>query len=102
MSSERSKRPTSAHAAYRIGAAWPLDRMKRSFPGCWTFFGSNRISARNSDATRSAAEQQLVGWPLPASDVERTESIRRRVAAFFRAGMKTVRSIGGKRGEKIL
>ena len=31
--------------------------------------------------------QQLVGWPLPASDVERTESIRSRVAMFFRAGI---------------
>jgi hypothetical protein len=28
----------------------------------------------------SAAEAQLVGWPLPAWVVERTESIRKRVA----------------------
>ena len=30
----------------------------------------------------SAAEQQLVGWPLPASEVARAESIRSRVAMF--------------------
>ena len=40
----------------------------------------------------SAAEQQLVGWPLPASDVDSTESIRSRVATFFRAGMSDERS----------
>ena len=34
----------------------------------------------------SAVEQQLVGCPLPASDVERTESIRSRVAMFFECG----------------
>ena len=34
----------------------------------------------------SAIDMQLVGWPLPASDVERTESMRSRVAMFFRAG----------------
>src|SRR5687768_14629598 len=33
----------------------------------------------------SAAEQQVEGWPLPASLVERTESMRSRVAMFFSA-----------------
>jgi len=47
---------------------------------------------------RSAAEQQLVGWPLPASDVERTESMRSRVAIFFRAGMSDARSRAISRG----
>ena len=42
---------------------------------------------------RSAAEQQLVGWPLPASDVARIESIRSRVAMFFRAGISEARSM---------
>src|SRR5437667_10973604 len=41
----------------------------------------------------SAIEQQLVGWPLPASDVARIESIRSRVATFFNAGMSDARSI---------
>ena len=34
----------------------------------------------------SAAEQHELGCPLPASVVERTESIRRRVAMFISAG----------------
>ncbi len=33
----------------------------------------------------SAAEQQLEGWPLPATLVDRTLSIRKCVAAFRRA-----------------
>src|SRR5687767_9413752 len=70
--------------------------MNRSLPGCCGFFGSNRISAKNNAATRSAAEQQLVGWPLPASEVERTESIRSRVAALLRAGSRTARSTATK------
>src|SRR6476620_11664230 len=41
----------------------------------------------------SAAEAQLVGWPLPASDVERTESIRSRVAMLVSAGTRTERSM---------
>ena len=36
----------------------------------------------------SAADAQLVGWPLPASLVERTESMRSRVATFFSAAMR--------------
>jgi hypothetical protein len=31
----------------------------------------------------SAADAQVVGWPLPASLVELTESMRNRVATFF-------------------
>ena len=38
------------------------------------------------------AEQQLVGWPLPASDVDLTESIRSRVAALRKRGISTTRS----------
>ena len=41
---------------------------------------------------RSAIEQQLVGCPVPASDVDFSESIRSRVATFFRAGMREERS----------
>src|SRR5205823_2557918 len=92
----RSKAPASAQAAYRIGAACPFDRMNRSLSGLRGFAGSNRISAKNSAAMRSAAEQQLVGWPLPASDVDLTESIRRRVATFFSAGMIEARSTAMK------
>ena len=36
----------------------------------------------------SAAEQQLVGWPLPASLVERMESMRSRVEIFCKAGTR--------------
>src|SRR4030095_1686613 len=36
----------------------------------------------------SAAEQQVLGCPLPASVVARTDSMRRRVAMFFNAGMR--------------
>ena len=42
----------------------------------------------------SAIEKQLVGCPLPASEVARAESIRRRVAMFWRAGTSDARSIG--------
>ena len=48
--------------------------------------GSKRISAKNSAAMRSAAEQHWSGWPLPASVVARIESMRSRVAMFFSAG----------------
>ena len=34
----------------------------------------------------SAAEQQELGWPLPASEVDRAESMRRRVAMLCSAG----------------
>ena len=92
-SSPRSNAPASAHAAYNTGAACPFDRMNRSLSGWRGSLGSNRISAKNRAATRSAAEQQLVGWPLPASDVDLMESIRSRVATFFNAGMSDARSI---------
>jgi hypothetical protein len=36
----------------------------------------------------SAAEQHVLGWPLPASLVERTESMRSRVAMFISAGTR--------------
>src|SRR5437867_3870140 len=68
--------------------------MNRSLPGCRGSFGSNRISAKKSAATRSAAEQQLVGCPVPLSEVDVIESIRSCVAAFFKAGMSDERSIG--------
>ena len=42
----------------------------------------------------SAAEQHVVGCPLPASDVDLTESIRSRVATFLSAGMRAERSRG--------
>src|SRR5439155_8091827 len=91
-SSPRSNAPASAHAAYNTGAACPFDRMNRSLSGWRGSLGSNRISAKKSAATRSAAEQQLVGWPLPASDVDLRESIRSRVATFFNAGINEERS----------
>ena len=91
-SSARSNAPASAHAAYRIGAAWPFDSTKRSLPGWRGSCGSNRISAKNSAAMTSAADMQLVGWPLPASDVDVIESIRSCVATFFRAGISVARS----------
>jgi len=39
-------------------------------------------------ATTSAAEQHVVGWPLPARLVARTDSMRRRVAMFLRVGIE--------------
>jgi hypothetical protein len=50
------------------------------------FFGSYRISTKKSVAMISAADMHVVGWPLPASDVERIESIRSRVAMLWSAG----------------
>jgi hypothetical protein len=38
------------------------------------------MTEKNRVATMSAAEQQLVGWPLPASVVARTLRIRSRAA----------------------
>src|SRR5688572_27485564 len=68
--------------------------MKRSLSGFWGLAGSNRISAKNNAAVRSAIEQQLVGWPLAASDVDFSESIRSWVAMFVRAGISVERSRG--------
>jgi hypothetical protein len=48
--------------------------------------GSKRISAKKSAAITSAIEQQLGRWPLPASDVEVSESMRNRVAMFGESG----------------
>src|SRR6266511_3635784 len=93
-SSRRSNAPASAQAAYRIGAACPFDNTNRSLSGLAGSFGSKRISAKKSAAIRSAIEQQLVGCPLPASEVERSESMRSRVAMFFRAGISAARSRG--------
>ena len=46
--------------------------------------GSYRISAKKSVATISAADKQVVGCPLPASLVERTQSMRSLVAMLRR------------------
>jgi hypothetical protein len=94
ISSARSNAPASAQAEYRIGAACPLDSTKRSLCGFFGSFGSKRISAKKSAAVRSAIDMQLVGWPLAASVVARTESIRSLVAMFFNAGMSNARSMG--------
>jgi hypothetical protein len=40
------------------------------------------MTEKNNAATISAAEQQLVGWPVPDSDVARILSIRSVVALF--------------------
>src|SRR5688500_13126 len=63
-----------------MGAACPFDRTKRSLSGFPGFFGSNRISQKNSTDMMSAADRHVVGWPLPAWLVEATESIRSWVA----------------------
>ena len=87
---ERARlRPTRRTESARHGPSTARnDRCRDGADRC----GSNRISAKNSAATRSAAEQQLVGCPLPASDVDLIESIRSRVAMFFRAGIRVARS----------
>ena len=46
----------------------------------------------------SAAEQHVVGWPLPASLVARIDSRRSRVAMFFNAG----KTAGVSTGTEIL
>src|SRR5688572_30737188 len=69
--------------------------MKRSLLGCLGFFGSYRITAKKSTATMSAAEQQLDGCPLPASEVARTLSIRRVVALFWSAVINAGLAIPG-------
>src|SRR5919108_1682466 len=42
------------------------------------------MAAKKIAATRSAADAQLVGWPLPAAVVARIEPIRSRVATSSR------------------
>ena len=64
----------------------PFESTKRSLSACCGFCGSNRISAKKSVATISAADMHVVGWPLPAAVVERIESMRSWVATFWRAG----------------
>src|SRR5882724_2452055 len=72
----RGKSPNSAQAAYSSGAACPFDKIKRSLLAYRGSFGSNRMCPKNSAATKSAAEQHDVGWPLPAAVVAAIESIR--------------------------
>jgi len=59
----------------------------------WGSLGWKRISAKNNAAINSAAEQQLVGWPLPAADVDRIESMRNWLAMIRKAGMSDARSV---------
>src|SRR5579859_3493196 len=77
--------PTSAHAAYKIGAACPLESTKRSLPGFFGFLGSNFIPPKNSAAIMSAAEQHVLGCPDPAWVVIWTEWMRSRVATSLNA-----------------
>ena len=91
-SSARSNAPASAHAAYRIGAACPFDSTKRSLSGLLRIAAGRSASRRRTARpSMSAAEQQLVGWPLPASDVARIESMRSRVAMFLQRGNRARR-----------
>ena len=70
------KKPRFRPRGIEQGAACPFESTNRSFSGFCGSLGSYRISLKKSAATMSAADMQLVGWPLPASDVERTESMR--------------------------
>jgi hypothetical protein len=70
----------------------PFDSTNRSLAGFCGFADRNASRRRKSAAITSAIEQQLVGWPLPASDVDVSESMRSRVAMFVRAGMSVARS----------
>ena len=92
--SEWGNNPASAQAAYKSGAAWPLDRTNLSLPGYLGSLGLNRITEKKRVATISAAEQQLVGCPLPASVVERTLSIRSRAALCVRIAIRASCGIG--------
>ena len=82
--------PASAQAAYRIGAPCPFESTNRSLSWLCGSRGSYRISAKKSAAMISAAEQQVLGWPLPAAVVDTTESIRSRVAMFISACVREV------------
>src|SRR6478672_11547186 len=59
--------------------------MKRSLSGLRGSFASNRISSKKRVETMSAADKHVVGWPVPASLVDLTESIRSCAAMFLRA-----------------
>src|ERR1700712_5696476 len=76
-----------------MGAACPFASTNRSLSVFLGSIGSKRISAKNNAAMMSAIDMQLVGCPLAASDVARTESMRSRVATFFNAGMSDARSM---------
>src|SRR2546428_6085271 len=65
--------------------------MKRSLSTACGSAGRKRMTSKKSAATRSAAEQQLVGWPLPAAVVARIEWMRSRVARS-RSPSRNVRS----------
>ena len=77
--------------------------MKRSFNGWCGFAGSKRISEKKSAATTSAADAQVVGWPLPAAVVARIESIRSWVAMLWSTGTSRARSCdtGTSRKERV-
>src|SRR5829696_7279919 len=92
--SSLGNRPASAQAAYSKGAACPLERTNRSLLGALGFFGSYRITEKNKVATISAAEQQLDGWPLPASLVARTLLIRSSVALLCNAVRMSGEAVG--------
>src|SRR5262249_22783730 len=74
--------------------------MKRSFSGWWGFAGSKRISEKKSAATTSAADAQVVGWPLPAAVVARIESMRSWVAMLWSTGTSRARSCDTGTSEK--
>src|SRR5436190_17833107 len=57
--------PASERAAQRIGAAWPLERIKLSTLRALGLPGSQRISWKKSAETISAQDIQEVGWPDP-------------------------------------
>src|SRR5262249_41119030 len=68
------------------GAAWPLDRMKRSRSGQCGFLGSCRKKPpKYSAVTTSTADIELLGCPEPASVVIFTMSPRSDLARASRA-----------------
>ena len=83
--SSRGKRPGVRPRRVEDRRGMSLREHEAIVVGFCGFFGSKRISPKNSVATISAADMQVVGWPLPASVVERIESMRSSVARFSSA-----------------
>jgi len=62
--------PAADQAAYKIGAAWPFERMNLSLSNDLGWAGSNLMPCsgwKNRVVMISAIDMQLVGWPAPVT-----------------------------------
>ena len=82
-----------------MGAACPFDEHEAVVIGVLRVARDrSAFPQKNSAATMSAADAQEVGWPLPASLVARTQSMRSRVATFFNAATRDEAWTGTRSG----